>query len=135
MKKLTDKELELIDDNQKTIKKKQSINLLYFNCPVCGNKIKKISKFGDLFTKKNLTCENCKSEFKPSGFFTFWVENFTFLSPVIVIIFAYFGQKILFPNSDKMYLVSYIIGIVLYLIVSIFLTYLIPYKKIKNKEN
>ncbi len=105
------------------------MNLLYFKCTNCSNKIKKISKFKDLFVKKNLVCENCKSEFKPSGFFTFLVDSFTTLSIIIVVIFAYFANEVIFPNSDKMYLVSYIIGTVLYLIASAFLTYLIPYKK------
>lgn len=105
------------------------MSLLYFKCTNCGNEIKKISKFKDLFVKRNLVCKNCKSEFKPSGFFTFWVENITFLSPVIVIVFAHFTQEILFSNVDGTFLVSVAIGTVLYLIASAFLTYLIPYKK------
>ncbi|WP_069636811.1 hypothetical protein [Campylobacter pinnipediorum] len=112
------------------------MSLLYFNCPICGNQIKKISKFDDLFTKKNLTCEGCKSEFKPSGFFWYLVDCISTINLVIVIIFAHFTQKILFLNSDKdgVFLVSLAIGIVLYMIFAAFLTYLIPYKKIKNKD-
>lgn len=96
------------------------MSLLYFKCPNCGNEIKKISKFKDLFVKKNLVCENCNSDFKPSWFFTFLVDSFTTLSIIIVVIFAYFANEVIFPNSDKMYLVSHIIGTVLYLIASAF---------------
>lgn len=105
------------------------MSLLYFKCTNCGNEIKKISKFKDLFIKRNLVCENCKSEFKPSRFFAFLIDGFETLWLVIVIVFAHFTQKILFSNSDDAFLVSVAIGTVLYLIVSAFLTYLIPYKK------
>ena len=110
-----------------------NLNPFYLKCNNCGNSVKKISKFKDLIFKKDLICQKCQSKFESSKFFLFFVRILNALNIVFVFIFAYYAQKFLFPNTDEMKLVSFAIGIFLYLIIMIFLNCLIPYKNTNLK--
>ena len=107
--------------------------MFYLKCTNCNNHIKKISKFKDLIFKKDLVCQKCNNKFMPSKIFKFFIEIISAVNIILVFIFAYYTQKFLFPNIDKMKLVSFIIGIFLYLTILIFLNYLIPYKNTNLK--
>ena len=111
----------------------KNCSIFYMKCTNCDKNIKRISKFRDLIFKKDLVCQNCNNKFAPNKILKFFIEIISAINIVLVFVFAYYSQKFLFPNIDKMKLISFVIGIFLYFAILIFLNYLIPYKNTNLK--
>lgn len=119
------------------------MDLLSFKCHVCGNKVKKLKKFKDIYSIKNgasIICEQCKSEYavsKPiSAIGKFY--SYAFIGGLIAFVWLFltvFIDKILGKEiANALGIWAWVLSAGIYIILELIIALILPLKLKEKKD-